>query len=67
MRIYAKREDNGVDVLIKICCDGCDTTIRPNPHIQDSDWMKEGFSDGPGEPYITNNWCPECYGKRRLR
>ena len=30
MKIYAKREDNGKDILIEIQCDGCGAAIKLN-------------------------------------
>ena len=41
MRIYESGK------LIKILCDECDASIRPNPHIATSGWVKAWNNPDP--------------------
>ena len=61
MRVYAKREDTGVDILIAIKCDGCKKEIRPNPQIASSGWTRTGTYFGYRDyRNIELDWCPDC-------
>jgi len=62
--VYAVREDNGERVLVAIHCDRCDNTIKPNPDIPTSGWVKYGQDNGLGTTKVVETLCPECDSRR---
>lgn len=63
-RIYAVREDDGKRVLVEISCDLCGKTIKPNPDIAQSGWLKYGCM---GSEEFDRYLCPDCIGKESRR
>ena len=58
-RIYAIVEGSDERVLVRIECDFCDNSIKPNPDIAESGWMKSGNHNDPGCYHVV--YCPECW------
>lgn len=58
-RVYATTDD-GERVLVRLECDGCEASIKPNPEITKSGWMVRGWYDATGGQPYTTEWCPNC-------
>lgn len=64
-RVYARREDDDRRVLVEIGCDapGCSATIKPNPKISDSGWVKFGTIELHGGLIVGSSldgdYCPD--------
>jgi predicted RNA-binding Zn-ribbon protein involved in translation (DUF1610 family) len=58
--IYATREDTSKCILIEIQCDKCGRTIKPNPNISESGWVKHGSIDLVTREQNVEYLCPEC-------
>jgi hypothetical protein len=55
-RRYARDEDTGERFLHRIECDapGCRASIKPNPQIAESGWVKRGYGAD-----VTADYCPD--------
>lgn len=57
MRIYITSPE-GTRRLTLIQCDECDATIKPNPLISKSGWVKNYQDNGPGTDKFQKDLCP---------
>jgi hypothetical protein len=56
-RVYAI-EESGKRHLVLIECDECEASIKPNPDIANSGWVKRGRDNGPGTEKVERDYCP---------